>query len=111
MRRDDAPAFGQADPALALSAADGTAGVAGGSAFEFERDAGEVAAKADDLEANDGAREIGGGASFAEGFELIGAVEIFTDAEAHDLRAGPKHGDEGVNVIGHQRLFVAGIEP
>ncbi len=76
---DDAPADVEADPDLALAAADGAVG---GVAFEFERDRAEVGAEGDDLEADLAAGEVCGGARFAEGFDLGGAVEVFAGAEA-----------------------------
>ena len=100
---DDAPAFGEADPDLALTAA-------GSAAFELEGDGCEVAAEGGDLEAGDSAGEPGGGAGFAEGFEFFGAVEIFGDTEAHDLGAGPEHADEGVDVVGDECLLVLRVE-
>ena len=103
MGLDDAPAFGEADPDLALAAA-------GFAAFEFESDAGEVAAEGGDVEAGDGAGQIGGGAGFAEGFEFFGTVEVFGDTEAHDLGAGPEHANEGVDVVGHEGGLVARVE-
>ena len=103
MGLDDAPAFGEADPDLALTAA-------GRAAFELERDGGEVAPEGGDVEAGDRTGEACGGARFAEGFEFFGAVEIFRDPEAHDLGPGPEHADEGVDVVGDEGLLVLRVE-
>ena len=100
---DDSPAFGEAHPDLALA-------TASGAALELERDGGEVAAEGGDVEARDGAREAGRVTGFAEGFEFFGTVEVFGDTEAHDLRVGPKHADEGVDVVGDEGLLVLRVE-
>jgi hypothetical protein len=99
----DAPAFGEADPDLALTAACR-------AAFELEGDGGEVAPEGGDVEAGDGAGEACGGARFAEDLEFFGAVEVFGDTEAHDLGAGPEHADEGIDVIGDEGLLVVRVE-
>jgi hypothetical protein len=104
---DDAPAFGKADPDLALPAVNGTRV---GCAVELHGDAGVVAAEGDDVEASDGAGETHGGAGFAEGFEFVGTIKVFGDTEAHHLGAAPEHGDEGVDIVRDESMFVAWVE-
>jgi len=69
-----------------------------------------VFAEGDDVEARDGAGKTLGGTGFAEGFDLVDAVEIFGHAEAHDLGRGPEHVGEGVDIVVDQSRFVHGVE-
>ena len=107
MSGDDPPADGKTNPDLALAAADGAVG---GFALELQGDAGEVLAEADNFEALDGAGQVRGRAAFAKGFELFVAVEVFGDAEAHDFGGGPEHGDQRLDIVCDEGLFVAGVE-
>ncbi len=107
MRGDDAPSLRQPDPRLALPAAGDTFGCI---PFKFKGDAGEIVTEADDFQPLYSAGEVGGGAGFAKGFEFVVAVEVFGDAEAHDLGRGPEHGYQGFYIVRDERLFVAWVE-
>jgi hypothetical protein len=103
----DAPAFGEADPGLGLAA---VGDCAVGVAFELQSDAAVAGAEGDDVEAEDFAGEVGGGAASAKGFELFDAVEVFRDSEAHDAGGGPEHGGEGFDVVADEGALVVGVE-
>ena len=107
MSRNNAPAFGKAHPHLTLSSRD-RAPIHG--AFEFERDAAEVAPESDDIESPNRPREVHGRASFAKGFDLFDAVKIFRHAEAHRMRRSPEHSHQRLGIVSDQSSFVAGIE-
>jgi hypothetical protein len=103
----DAPTFRQAHPYLAPApltdfAVDG--------ALKFESDAPIVFPERNDIEPPDGARQVGGRAPFAEGFDLLDPIQIFACAKAHGVRRGPKHLRESVNVVRDERLLVFRIE-
>src|SRR5580692_6327125 len=79
----DAPTFRQAHPYLAPApltdfAVDG--------ALKFESDAPIVFPERNDIEPPDGARQVGGRAPFAEGFDLLDPIQIFACAKAHGVR-------------------------
>src|SRR5579859_1516812 len=104
---NDSPSIGKTHPGLALSAARYSLG---GISFKFNGNAGKIASEAHDFKPCDGAHQVVRRSRFAKGFQLFVAVQIFRHTEAHDLRRGPEHGYQGVNIICDERLFVARIE-
>ena len=107
MRRHNSPSLREAHPHLALSAEDLAFGRL---AFKFESNAGEIASKTHNIQPFYGTRKIGGWPAFPEGFQFLVAVEIFGDSEAHYLGRSPEHGDQRIDIVQDQRLFIARIE-
>ena len=107
MGSDDAPTFRQANPGLTLAA---VSNATRGESREFDGDFSEVVAEGEDVEAVDGAGEVGGRASFAECDDLFDSVEILGGAEADRVRRGPEHGDQPFDLVGNEGGFVAAIE-
>ena len=106
MRRDDAPAFGKANPGLALAS---TNGPIVGEAREFQRDLAEVVAERSDVETVDGASKVCGRPAFAEGDDFIDTVQVFSRAKSDGMRRDPEHRDERFDVVVDECGFVTGI--
>src|SRR5271165_1008619 len=107
MRGDDAPTLGESHPYLALPPGNYFFVYC---ALEFQRDAAEIAAERDDVEAFYGARQIRRRAALAEGFDLIDAVQIFRHAKAHRMRRRPEHLGQRLRIVVQERGFVFRIK-
>ena len=103
MGRDDSPSFRKAYPGLALS-------TALRAAFEFQRDAGKVFIKADDVETSHGAGEVGSRASLSKIFNFLISIKIFGRSETHDVWITPKHPYQFFHIVGHKRALVLRVE-
>ena len=104
---NDAPSLSEAGPGLALPAA---FDLACGVPLEGNRDAGEVFAECDDLEPCNGARQVGWRSALAKRLDLFDSVQCLRGTEARDVGRGPEHGDQGLDIVGDERLFVPRIE-
>ena len=104
---NNAPSFSQTSPCLALPAA---RDLACDIALEGNRDTGKVLAEGDDLEPCDGARQVSRRTAFAKRLDLFDSIERLGGPKPRHVRGGPEYGDQGLDVVGDEGLFVARIE-
>jgi hypothetical protein len=107
MCENDAPSLSKTGPCLALPAA---RDLARDIALEGYRDAGKVLAERDDLKPCDGARQVGWRSAFAKRLNLFDSIQCLGGPEPRDVGRGPEHGDQGLDVVGNEGLFVTRIE-
>ena len=107
MRENDAPSLRKTGPCLALPAA---RDLARDVPLEGYGDAAKVLTKRDDLDPRDRTRQVGWRAAFAKRLDLLDPVVGLGGAEARDIRGGPEHADESLDVVGNQGLLVTRIK-
>lgn len=103
MRSDDAPSVGKTDPCLALPSALR-------AALKFQRDAGKVFTKADNVEPRHSARQICCRPVFTKFGDFFMTVKIFGRSEAHRAWISPEHFHKLFHVIGNKGCLIVWIE-
>jgi len=104
---NDAPAFRQSDPRLALPSSYELSIL---GALELQCDATEVTSECDDVEPVHCPRQIRSRAAFSKSRDLFDAVQVLCEAHAHRVIGTPEHLRQLLDIVLHKGGLVLRIE-